>query len=62
MRKFVLIITIVVLSAVTTITQEKKLSSAPASFRAFFATFKRAVIRGEKQKVAGFAKFPFKAA
>lgn len=62
MRKFVLIITIVVLSAVTTIAQDKKLSSAPASFSAFFATFKRAVIRGEKQKVAGFAKFPFKAA
>lgn len=62
MNKLIFIVVIVALTAAAAIGQEKKLSSAPASFRTFFATFKRAVVRGEKQKVAGFTRFPFKAA
>ena len=39
--------------------QEKKLSSAPKSFRTFFATFKRAVERSDKTAVASMTRFPF---
>jgi hypothetical protein len=58
-KKLVLLICILALTAAVTIAQEKRLSSAPASFRTFFASFKRAVVKGEKQKVASMTRFPF---
>jgi hypothetical protein len=58
-KKFIFLICILALTAAAAVAQEKKLSSAPASFRTFFASFKRAVVKGEKQKVASMTRFPF---
>ncbi len=41
------------------IAQEKRLSSAPKSFRSFYTNFKRAVERSDKTAVAGMTRFPF---
>lgn len=61
MMKRLLLVTCICLIAVSaSMAQGKKLSSAPASFRTFFASFKRAIIKGDRQKIVSVTKFPFK--
>ncbi len=60
-KNFILLVVVLALTAVTAAAQENKLNSAPASFRAFFSNFKRAVVKGDKHAVADLTRFPFKA-
>lgn len=59
--KRLLIVPIAVLLVVASVAaQDTRLSSAPKSFRTFFAAFKKAANRGEKTKVTSMTRFPFK--
>lgn len=58
--KKVLILSLMLLSlSVVSIAQAKKLSDAPASFRTFFSTFRKALDRSDKAGVANMTRFPF---
>ena len=58
--KKVLILSLMLLSlSVVAAAQEKKLSDAPASFRTFFSTFRKALDRNDKVAVANMTRFPF---
>jgi len=65
MKKIILLAVLVLVQLVavsrTTVAQtEKRLNSSPASFRAFFAKFIRAVEKSDKTAVASMTRFPFK--
>lgn len=56
----VLSISIVLASAICSPAQtEKRLTSTPKAFQAFYAKFKSAVLRGDRQAVASMTSFPF---
>ena len=59
MKKLLIGISLILIVSAAAMAQEKKLSSAPQSFRTFFATFKRAVERSDKTAVASMTRFPF---
>jgi hypothetical protein len=60
MKRLSIIPIVMLLVAVSVAAQDARLSSAPKSFRTFFAAFKQAAARGEKTKVAGMTRFPFR--
>lgn len=59
MKKLLIVGLILVSLSVAGSSQDKRLSDAPASFRTFYAVFKRAVERNDKTAVAGMCRFPF---
>lgn len=59
MKKVLIAISLLLLISSVVTAQEKRLSSAPQSFRTFYASFKRAVERNDKVAVANMSRFPF---
>lgn len=59
MKKLLIGMSLILIVSAAAMAQEKKLSSAPQSFRTFFATFKRAVERSDTTAVASMTRFPF---
>lgn len=59
MKKLLMISLVLLSFSVVVSAQEKRLSDAPKSFRTFYASFKRAVERNDKQAVAAMSRFPF---
>lgn len=59
MKKLLIGILFLLLVSTAALAQEKRLSSAPQSFRTFYTTFKRAVERSDKKTVASMTRFPF---
>ena len=60
MKRKLAAICVILLASVAISAQNKRLNSAPKSFQMFFASFKRAVSRGQKTAVADMTQFPFK--
>jgi len=59
MKRLLILSFILVMVSVAVRAQEKRLSAAPQSFRTFFATFKVAVAKSDKTRVANMTQFPF---
>ncbi len=63
MKKAVLLIGVVWLivaaNSENTFAQEKRLNSTPQAFQTFYAKFKRAMVKGDKNTVASLTQFPF---
>ena len=60
MKRKLVVICLILLATAMVSAQDKRLNSAPKSFQTFFASFKRAVSRGQKTAVADMTQFPFK--
>ncbi len=59
MKKLIIVLSLIVVVSTAAIAQEKRLISAPQSFRSFYTKFKRAVERSDKTAVAAMTRFPF---
>ncbi len=60
MKKLVTAFSVFLLLTGSSFAQDRKLKTAPPSFRTFFTSFRRAVIRKDKVAVAKSVQFPLK--